>query len=412
MASYFTMDDLPIEEDRILVRVDINSPIEDGRIASRARIEAAAGSLDAAAGRGAAVVALAHQGRPGRDDFTDLSEHAGVLDEAAEAPVRFVPDVAGEEALEAIQELPPGEILLLDNVRSIDDELQQGEAGAMAQVEYVQRLSNVVEYYANDAFSAAHRAQPSIVGFPLLRPGAAGPLMDRELSALGRALDHPESPLVFVLGGAKPADAIAVMEHNFEEGDLDEVLLGGVVGELFLLAQGHDLGEAKRGFLEERGLLDHLGDAQATLEAYGDRIHLPTDVGVRVDGERRDVDVEDLPVEGTILDVGPDTVEAFARRVDEAGTIFGNGPVGFYEEPPFDRGTVDLLEAIHEAPAFSVLGGGHTRSAIEAAGLAIDDFGYVSLAGGALLAYVTGDPLPAVEALEASRDTFHRLEVA
>lgn len=412
MASYFTLDDLPLEEAHVLVRVDINSPLEDGRIASTARIEAAAESLDDAARRDAAVVALAHQGRPDRDDFTDLSQHAKALDEAADAPVSFVPDVAGDEALQAIQDLPHGEVLLLDNVRGLEAEMQQGEARAMAEVEYVQRLSNAVEYYANDAFSAAHRAQPSIVGFPLLRPSAAGRIMDRELTALGRALETPEPPSIFVLGGAKPEDAIAVMEHNFEEGDLSEVLLGGLVGELFLVAQGHDLGDAKHAFLRERGLLDHLEAAEATLEAYGDGIRLPTDVGVRLDGERRDVPVRDLPVDGTILDIGPATVETYAQRIAEAGTVFMNGPVGLYEEPPFDRGTNALLRAVGDADAFSVLGGGHTRSAIDGAGLAADDFGYVSLAGGALLAYVTGEPLPAVEALEASWDTFRRLEVA
>jgi phosphoglycerate kinase len=412
MASYFTLDDLPLEGSRVLVRVDINSPITDGKLGSTARIEAAAESLEAAAARDAAVVALAHQGRPGRDDFTDLEQHAEALDEAADPPVSYVPDVAGEEAIDAIRSLPPGEILLLDNVRGLEDEIQQGEPEAMSRVPYVQRLSNAVEYYANDAFPAAHRAQPSIVGFPLVRPGAVGRLMERELAALERAIGGPEPPTVFLLGGAKPGDAIEVMEHNFESGVLDEALLGGLVGELFLLASGADLGKAKADFLEEQGVLEHLGAAEATLETYGDRIRTPADVGLRVDGGRVDRPVDELPDEGTILDVGPATVEAYADRVAEAGTVFLNGPVGLYEDPPFDRSTTALLEAVAEADAFSVLGGGHTRSAIDGAGLTPDDFGYVSLAGGALLAYVTGSRLPALEALEASRDTFRRLEVA
>ncbi len=406
VGSYHTLDDLPLEDHRILVRVDINSPVDDdGRIIASDRLKAHAETLSHLAGEDARVVVLAHQGRKGGPDFTSLQQHAERLDELVDAPVHFVPDVVGDDALAAIRDLEPGHVLLLDNVRGLHGENQQGTPEQMCKADYVRTLAEVVDLYANDAFSAAHRSQPSLVGFPPLLPSAAGLIMDRELTALARAVKDPNHPNVYVLGGAKVDDAMDVMERNFENGTLDRVLLGGLVGELFLMAAGHDLGEAKTTFLRERGILDHRDRAAALLAAYGDRLDLPVDVGVETPEGRVDVPVADLPMEGRILDVGPDTVKHHASILQGAGSIFMNGPVGLYEEEAFRQGTRGVLEAIRVSDAFSVLGGGHTVMALAKCGMDRGDFGYVSLAGGALLAYVTGRDLPAVEALEASHET-------
>ncbi|MCA1813985.1 MAG: phosphoglycerate kinase [Halobacteriales archaeon] len=406
MADWFSLDELKVQGKTILLRLDINSPIQGGRVAGQERIMAGAESVREVARRGARVVVLAHQGRHGDEDYTSLREHAALLGQHARLPVHFVEDIAGPQALDAMKRLPPGEALMLENVRGLEEETRKAQPEEHAKAGFVQALSKHADAYVNDAFPASHRSQASIVGFPLLLPSAAGPAMAKELTALEMASGNPEPPTIYVLGGAKPEDSIAVMRHNFASGKLDQALLTGLVGELFLVARGHELGDATMGILAKKKILDHLPAAEKLLEEFDDGIVTPIDVGVRSKKVREDIWIEDLPTEHPMLDIGPETIEDYTNIIGQAGSLFFNGPAGLFEEPPFDQGTRGLLQAISDAEGFSLIGGGHTTSTLHKFGLGFDDFGHVSLAGGALMAYLTGEPLPAVEALKVSKERF------
>ena len=403
---YLTIDELSLRGATVLLRLDINSPIENGRVAGTDRIEASAETVADLAKKGARVVVLGHQGRKGDDDFTDLSQHAALLGKAAGAPTTFVPDVAGTKAIDAMAKLANGHVLVLDNVRGLDEETRKATPAEHAQASFVATLAKHAKYYVNDAFSASHRAQASLVGFPMLLPSAAGRGLARELDALDKACDNPESPAVYFLGGAKPEDSLMVMRHNLARGKLDLVLTGGLVGELFLVARGHELGAGTHAILEKKGTLKHLAEAEELLDEYDEKILVPEDVAVRTPEGRKEVYIEELPVEEPILDIGNDTVASYARYIEEAGSLFFNGPAGAFEDPAYEFGTKGILQAFARSEAFSLLGGGHTTSALDKFGLGHDDFGYVSLAGGALMAYVAGEKLPAVEALKESRKKF------
>ena len=406
MADWLTLGDLKVQGKTVLLRIDINSPIEHGKVAGTERIEAGAASVRALADLGARTVVVAHQGRKGDDDFTSLRQHAELLGQHAKVPVRFVEDTAGPQALAAVKALRDGEALVLENVRGLEEETRKAKPEEHARAPFVEALAKHAHAYVNDAFPASHRSQASLVGFPLRLPSAAVPAMDRELTALEKASGDPEPPTVYVLGGAKPEDSIAVMRHNFATGKLDRALLTGLVGELFLVARGHELGEPTLQVLERKGILQHLPAAEKLLDEFDEGIVTPIDVAVRGKRGREDLWVEDLPAEVPILDIGRETIEDYQKDIAAAGSLFLNGPAGLFEEPPFDLGTRALLKAIAEAPGFSLLGGGHTTSSLTKFGFRHEDFGYVSLAGGALMAYLTGEPLPAVEALKESKKRF------
>ena len=416
---YFTVDDLRVKDKTILLRVDINAPIVDGKIEGKDRIEAAAATVDHIASKGARVVILAHQGRKGDADFTSLREHAEVLDSFTKCKVTFVGTPAGvpveqygeyiwgAPALSAIKALRPGEALMLENVRALDDETKKGKPEQHAGAPFVKALAAAADGYVNDAFSAAHRAQASLVGFTEVLPSAAGLTMDRELTALAKAVDAPEPPAVYFLGGSKPEDSIAVMKSNFSKGTLDTALLGGLVANLFLFARGHELGKPSIELLQKKGILDLLPQAELLLEAYDAQIVTPVDVVIKDGhGQPQTLWVEDLPMNHPILDIGPETIAMYVEEIQAAGSLMMNGPAGLYEEKPYDKGTRAILDAFAQSDAFSLLGGGHTITAIGEFGLTFDDFGYVSLAGGALMSYLTGEALPAVEALKKNHERF------
>lgn len=410
MASgkpYLTLDDLALDGKTVLLRVDINSPIADGRVTGKDRIVAAADTVDAVASRGARVIILAHQGRKDSDDFTSLKEHAGILDAVTTCKVGFFPGIHSPEALAAIRAVPVGEALMLENVRGLDDENMKADVATLADTAFVKDLASVADVFVNDAFSAAHRGQTSLVAFAEHLPSAAGVTMDQELTALAQACEDPEHPNVYFLGGAKPEDSIAVMRHNFERDVLDTALLGGLVGELFLVARGRDLGKPTMEFLKKKGILNLLPEAEALLEEYDPYIMTPSDLAVKNGhGEREVFDLDDFPKNYMVLDIGDHTIAEYRKIIFGAKSLMMNGPAGLYEEKPFDKGTEAMLKAFRRSPGFSLLGGGHTTTALHEFGMTFDEFGYVSLAGGALMAYITGKTLPGVEALHRSRERF------
>jgi phosphoglycerate kinase len=403
MATFDTVDDLPAES-RVLVRLDLNSPIEDGAPQDNRRFERHAETVRELAAAGHRVVCLAHQGRPGRDDFTSLSGHAAILAEHVGRDVGFVADTYGDEALSAIGALGAGEVLLLENSRMCDDELPEASPEEKAETEFVRTLAPTFDAYVNDAYSAAHRKHASVVGFPLVLPSYAGRVMETEYEAnTAIATREFDGPVTMVIGGTKATDVIGVMDALDDR--VDRFLLGGVAGELFLRAAGHPVGRDVAGL----DLFDEQWAAnreliESVLDERGDAIRLATDLAYEgPDGERAEVAVDDIDEKTAgYLDVGSETVAAYEPLVRESDGVFVKGALGVFEDERFADGTVGVLEAIAETDCFSVVGGGDTSRAIEMYGLSEDDFSHVSIAGGAYIRALTGEPLPAVEVLEAA----------
>ncbi|MFC4543576.1 phosphoglycerate kinase [Halosolutus amylolyticus] len=393
-----TLDDLDVEGTTVGVRVDVNSPIDDGGLADDARLRAHVDTLSELLDRGGRVAVLAHQGRPGSDDFVSLASHADRLSELLDRPVDYVDATFSHAAREAVRRLENGDCVVLENTRFYSEEYMEFEPERAARTHLVEGLEPVLDAYVNDAFAAAHRSQPSLVGFPTVLPGYAGRVMETELDVLGSIEETPE-PRVYVLGGAKVPDSIDVAWSVLEKGLADHVLTAGVVGNVFLIADGVDLGDASSDFIYDQGYWDEIDRASDLLDAYGERIAIPRDVAVSRDGDRHELGVNALPpAEGeAAMDVGSSTLEYYRRILDDAGTVILNGPAGVFEEAAFERGTRDLYDAATAVPT-SIVGGGDTASALRQLG--VEGFSHVSTGGGAALRMLTAEPLPAVTALE------------
>ncbi|MDB2238281.1 phosphoglycerate kinase [Halorubrum ezzemoulense] len=405
MPAFNTLDDLSADS-RVLVRLDLNSPIEDGTPQDNRRFERHAETVRELAEAGHRVVLLAHQGRPGRDDFTSLGGHAEILADRVGRDVGFVADTYGDEALEAIDALDAGEILLLENTRMCDDELPEASPEEKAETEFVRTLAPLFDAYVNDAYSAAHRKHASLVGFPLVLPAYAGRVMETEYEAnTAIATREFDGPVTMVVGGTKATDVIGVMDALDDR--VDRFLLGGVAGELFLRAAGHPVGRD----VGEMDLFDEQWERnreliESVLDERGDAIRLASDLAYEgPDGERAEVPVDDIGEKETgYLDVGATTVADYEPAIRESDAVFVKGALGVFEDERFADGTVGVLDAIAETNCFSVVGGGDTSRAIEMYGLSEANFSHVSIAGGAYIRALTGEPLPAVETLEAAAE--------
>ena len=402
MARYKTLDDLKVKDKVVLVRVDFNSEIdpETKKVTSDVRIRAHAEStIKEFAEKGAKTVLLAHQGRKGDPDYTPLKEHAEILAKILKCPVQYVDDVYGEKAKAAIKALKASEILVLENVRSFDGETKSGTAEQHAKTELVQNLAPLADLFVNDAFAAAHRGHVSMVGFTAVLPSAAGRIMERELKSLARALEKPEKPCVYVMGGAKADDSLEISKYVLSNGIADYVVVGGVTAQLFLAAKGVDLGKGNLAFLEKKQLTGLIPGIQALMKQFPAGILVPEDVAVDVGGKRKEISVGKLPTEYSILDIGAKTVEKYAKVIASAKSIVVSGPMGVYENKEFNFGTRKVFEAIAGSKAFSLAGGGNTISAIQEYGLS-RKISYISTAGGALIEFLMGKKLPGVVALE------------
>ena len=402
MAKILTLDDFDFKGKTTLVRVDFNSPIDSNtkRILDDTRIRAHGEStIRELSQKGAKVVVLAHQGRPGDADFTPLKEHAEILGRILGKPVKYVDDVFGEEAQGAIKELKDGETLVLENVRTFVDEQKKGTPEDHAKTEMVEKLAPLADVFVNDAFAAAHRAHVSMVGFTPVLPSAAGRIMERELKALGRVLQNPEKPCLYILGGAKADDSLRISQYVLKNNIADHILTGGVVGHLFLAAKEIDLGKPNMDLLEKNELMGLIPGIKEIMNNYPGKIEVPLDVAAEMDGKRQEISVNKLPTMYPIFDVGAETVQKYTSLIQDAKSIVISGPMGVYENKEFLFGTQKTLEAIAASKAFSLVGGGHTIAAVEEFGL-VKKMGYVSTAGGALIEFLMGEQLPGVTALE------------
>jgi phosphoglycerate kinase len=404
MTRILTMDDLDFKDKVALVRVDFNSPIDTDKKKiledTRIRVHGET-TIKELSQKGAKVVILAHQGRPGEQDFIPLEQHAKALNRILGKPVKYVNDLFGKKAQDAIKALKSGEILVLENVRTFPDEQMKGSPEQHAKSELVKKLAPFVDVFVSDAFAAAHRAHVSIVGFTAVLPSVAGRIMERELKALSKAVEKPEKPCIYILGGAKADDALKISQYVLTNNIADHVLTGGVVGHLFLAAKGEDLGKPNMEFLKKKELTAFIPGIKKLMKKYQEKIEVPVDLAVEVNKKRKAIAVKELPTNHLIYDIGAETVKEYAQIINNAKSIVISGPMGVFENPEFMAGTKGVLGAIATSKAFSLVGGGHTVAAVEQLGLR-EKMGYVSTAGGALIEFLMGEDLPGVAALKAA----------
>lgn len=397
MSRLLSLDDLDAELDGrvVFLRVDFNVPISSGEVRDSTRIEAALPTIRELTGRGATVLIASHCGRPGgqRAVGWSLAPVAPALAARLGAPVRFIDDCIGEPVAEAVAAAAPGDVLLLENLRFYAGETE-------TDAEFAAALAAPADVFVGEAFGTAHRDHASVTGVARqVEQKAAGRLMHREVSVVTSVLDEPEPPLVLIMGGAKIAGKIATLENLLSLAD--RVLLGGGIANTFAAAKGADLGDS----LVEA---DGVGTAAAILaeaQRRGVEVLLPVDVVVTTDlataaGVRKTA-VDAIAAGEAAVDIGDETLERFRLALDGAGTILWNGPLGVFEYPPFDRGTVEMARALAGSSARRIVGGGETVAAVKRAGVA-DDLDHVSTGGGAMLALLAGKALPGVEVLRAA----------
>lgn len=403
-----SMDEFDYTGKTVILRLDINSPIDSKthKIVNENRINMSIPTLKYLLDRGAKVAILAHQGDTlDYEDLIPLDEHAKKLSEKCSTEVRYIDDVAGPAALDAVRGLKNGEAVLLGNVRYLAEEISTFETvvklepDEMLNTYLVRRLAPLADYYVNDAFSAAHRNAPSMVAFQELLPTAGGLLMMKELTALTRVMEQPEKPSVFVLGGAKISDAFGMMKQVLQNGTADRILACGVTGNVFLTASGKDIGEVNMKFIKDRALDKFIAPAKEYLAKYPGKILMPVDLAYEENGKRREIEVADLPINSPLLDIGSKTIKLYADEIAKAGTIFVNGPAGVYENPVFADGTKAVWNAIASAKGYSVIGGGDTVSAGQKF-IDLKEINYVCTAGGAMVQFLSGKQLPLIKAMK------------
>src|SRR5471030_1056869 len=395
MSAFRTLDHVDVKGKRVLVRVDLNVPVENGVVTDATRIERMASAITEIADKGAKVILLSHFGRPkGRDLKNSLKPVAAEVAHIIKRPVKFVDDCIGEVAERAVAAMKPGDIVCLENTRFYPGEEKDDPA-------FVASLAKLGDIWVNDAFSAAHRAHASTEGLGHKLPAYAGRTMQAELDALGKALEAPTKPVIAIIGGAKVSTKIDLLENLVSK--VDALVIGGGMANTFLHAQGIGIGKS----LAEKDLAATALRIFVKAAAANCAIILPVDAVVafefKANSPSHAYGLDAIPADGMILDVGPQSIARIHAAIDDAATLVWNGPLGAFEMTPFDRGT--MVAARHAAERtkakklISVAGGGDTVAALNQAGVA-GDFSYVSTAGGAFLEWMEGKPLPGVEVLK------------
>ncbi len=363
MKEYNTLDDVKVTNKTVLLRVDFNLPLDKKTldIMDDTRIRLALPTIRELVDKKAKTVILAHQGKQGSWDFTTLQKHAAALQKLLGKPVTFVDDIYGDKAKKTIQAMKPGDIVFLDNVRRFPHETDKKKPEEHAQSELVKNLYPLADFYVNDAFAAAHRAQCSLTGFTTVLPSAAGRLMEKELTTLETVVSNPAKPSVFMFGGAKFADGIATIDRVLTNNIADDVLLTGLTANAFLKAKGLNLGEKNEQAFGEDGTPEVFTQIKGVLQKHGSRIHLPGDFAVDENGKRKEILLNQLPTPYSIGDIGQNTIHDYDAILGKARTIFVSGPCGIFENPLFQKGTKDIFTYIAGSQAFSIAGGGSHR---------------------------------------------------
>ena len=389
MFNKKTVQDIEVSGKKVLVRVDFNVPIKDGKVGDDTRIQAALPTINYLLERDATVILCSHLGRPKGDvkpefSLKPVADYLGII---LNQPVAFADDCIGAQAEEAASQLNPGEVLLLENTRFHPGEKKNDP-------EMAKQLAGLADVYVNDAFGSAHRAHASTEGVAQYLPSVAGFLMEKEIRYLGQAIADPARPFLAILGGAKISDKIGVIKNLL--GKADQVLIGGGMANTFFKAQGYPLGDS----LVEDGSLEVARDLVKSAE---NQLRLPVDVVIGDDfsneAQKKVMSMGPIPDGWRILDIGPETVANFGKLISEAGTVAWNGPMGVFEFPRFTVGTNVVAAAVAESPATTIIGGGDSVAAVKQAGLA-GNVTHISTGGGASLEMLEGKTLPGLAALE------------
>ncbi|MHB1470482.1 MAG: phosphoglycerate kinase [Thermoplasmataceae archaeon] len=406
--DFFTMDDFDLEGKTVYLRLDINSPINPitNEIIGVSRFLSHTETISML--RHSKVVLIGHQSRPGKDDFTSMEDHSRQLQRIIGRKITFVDEMFSSSARKAISSMSEGEIIMLENSRFYSEEtdIPGEDIERMEQSNIVRRLEPLFDYFVIDAFPAIHRSQTSLVGFHRLKPNIAGKLVEREVIMLDRFRFGRENPKIAVLAGSKIDDSIKVSKSFLDSGTVNSILTGGVVGNAFLWASGKDIGKRNRDFIikNNRNHEKLVEICREILKEHSGKIIMPRDAVLSPSGRRVSMN-EDIPDNETIADIGLDTIAQYSEVLESAGAIFMNGPMGIYEIPEYSVGTREVLTALASSDALKIAGGGHTLSALEHLGL-IKRVDHASTGGGALISYLSGEPMPVLEALRESKRIF------
>lgn len=397
--KFNTIDDFDFEGKTVLLRVDINSPVDplSGDLLDDTRLVLHSKTIKELSEKGAKVVILAHQSRPGKSDFTPLKQHALALSNILGKEVQYVDSIFSRQAQDIIKNMVNGEIALLENVRFYSEEMPKLTPEEQSNTYMVKTLAPLADYFVNDAFATAHRSQTSIIGFAKVLPAVAGRVMELELNSLYGILDNAKEPRVYVLGGIKADDSINVMANALKTDSADYILTTGLVANIFLVAKGIDLKEYNYNFIIERGFEEYINIAKDLLKDYYDKIILPVDLAILEDDKRVEYPIDNIP-NLPIYDIGSKTIEIYNQKILLAKTLFANGPAGVFEKEGFELGTESLLNTMAESKGFSIIGGGHLAAAASNMDLD-DDITHISSGGGASINLIAGEELPAVKAL-------------
>lgn len=399
-VKVLTLDDFDLKGKTVFLRVDMNCPInpQTMEILGTKRIEEAIETLESL--KEAKVVVASHQGRVGNKDYTGMDKHAKVLEKLMRRKIKYVEDVIGEAAQNAIKNLEDGDILLLDNLRLCAEENYEFTPENAAKTIMVSRLSKLFDLCVLDSFPSAHRSHPSIIGFPQVLPACAGRIVEREVKNLDEIMTVAKAPHVIVLGGSKIPDRLEAIKLLIQNGRADHVLLTGLIGNVFMRAQARM--KSPLGIKREEEVV---AKAHALIGEYPDVFATPVDIAIDKDGERIEMDVREMVKGDKIYDLGPKTVEYYSKLIAGAGTVFISGPAGFFEKDNFSYGTRELLKSVANSMATTIVSGGHLTTALKQYGLA-DKINHTSTAGGALVLYLTGEKLSMIKALEDASEKY------
>ncbi len=408
-----TLDDFDFRSKIVLCRLDLNSPFDakSGHLKDISRIKAAIPTIKELTEKGARLVLLTHQGGDLEyHNFISTELHAKEITKLLGKEVKFIEDVCGPYAREAIKNLKDGEIILLENVRFMAEELTLFETKLklspeeQAKTQVVKKLAPLADIYVCDAFAAAHRDQPTLVAFEELLPSAMGRLFEKEYEVLTKIMTSPERPCIFVLGGAKVEDTFIMMPTVLSNKIADKILCSGLVAQIFMVASEIDIGKPSLDLLFSRKLDSYIGKAKEIWEKHSEKIILPQDYAFIVE-TRKEIDARHLPINHLIEDIGRKTISTYKDEISRARTIFLNGPPGVFEKPETELGTKEIWNHIARAKKFSVIGGGDSIAVANKYNL-LDKFSYVCTGGGAMVRFLSGEELPVVRALKKAATRF------
>lgn len=407
-GRFLTMDDYDLSNKSVYLRVDVNSPINPmtGEIMDVSRFVSHLDTLHELVD--SKVVIVGHQSRPGNEDFTSFRLHAGQLERLLNRPVKYVDSLFNSEVRRSIRNMENGEIIMLENSRFFSEEIviDPSDIQAMESTHIVRELGPLFDYFVIDAFPAIHRAQTTLVGFRRIKPNLAGRLVEREVTMLDRLREGNEHPKVAILAGSKISDSISVSEHFLGKSIVDSILVGGVVANAFLWASGKNIGKRNEELIikNNKNYKELLEKCKKLLAGFKNKIIMPVDFVLNPSNNLIEADAK-IPDTDLLADIGLETASLFKEIISKSKAVFVNGPMGMYEIENYSFGTREILETVASSNALTIAGGGHTISALEKLGLK-RKFSHVSTGGGALISYLSGEPMPVLESLAESKKLF------